>query len=194
MLVLLLVIELLNCRASVSDAAFKTAFHRNALQFFEQEQEQEHEIGPKLPERIRLAYCDMVNVSIEYTGDLHCDAVHDPSQAKLATDAPTDNKGKGEAFSPTDLVATALGTCMSTILAMAAQEHGLDVKGMTVQVSKEMSKDAPRRIIGLPSEVHIPLPADTPQRALLENAALNCPVHKSLPPEIERPTKFFWEG
>jgi putative redox protein len=113
----------------------------------------------------------MVNICIEYTGDLHCDAVHGPSHAKIATDAPTDNKGKGEAFSPTDLVATALGTCMSTILAMAAQEHGLDVKGMTVNVSKEMSK-----------------------RALLENAALNCPVHKSLPPEIERPTKFFWEG
>jgi putative redox protein len=136
----------------------------------------------------------MVNICIEYTGDLHCDAVHGPSQAKIATDAPTDNKGKGEAFSPTDLVATALGTCMSTILAMAAQEHGLDVKGMTVNVSKEMSKDAPRRIIALPSEVHIPLSASTPQRALLETAALNCPVHKSLPPEIERPTKFFWEG
>ncbi len=57
-----------------------------------------------------------------------------------------------------------------------------------------MSKDAPRRIVGLPCEVRIPLPASTPQRALLENAALNCPVHKSLPPELERPTKFFWEG
>lgn len=65
---------------------------------------------------------------------------------------------------------------------------------MTVNVSKEMSKDAPRRIVALPSEVHIPLPANTPQRALLESAALNCPVHKSLPPEIERSTKFFWEG
>ena len=82
---------------------------------------------------------------------------------------------------------------VSTILAMAAQEHGLDVKGMTVNVSKEMSKDAPRRIVALPSEVHIPLPATTPQRALLENAALNCPVHKSLPAEIERPTRFFWQ-
>jgi len=101
----------------------------------------------------------MVNICIEYTGDLHCDAVHGPSHAKIATDAPTDNTGKGESFSPTDLVATALGTCM-----------------------------------GLPSEVHIPLPATTPQRALLENAALNCPVHKSLPPEIDRPTRFFWEG
>ena len=75
------------------------------------------------------------------------------------------------------VLATALGTCMSTILAMSAEEHGLNVKGMTVNVSKEMSKDAPRRIIGLPSDVHIRLPATTPQRALLENAALNCHVH-----------------
>jgi putative redox protein len=153
----------------------------------------EEEMGPELPDTIHPAYWNMVSVSIEYTGDLHCNAVHGPSRSKIATDAPTDNKGKGESFSPTDLVATALGTCMSTILAMAAEEHGLNVKGMTVNVSKEMSKDAPRRIIGLPSEVHIPLPGNTPQRALLENAALNCPVHKSLPPEIERPTKFFWE-
>jgi putative redox protein len=136
----------------------------------------------------------MVEVTINYNGDLHCDATHGPSGSTIATDAPTDNKGKGASFSPTDLVATALGTCMSTILAMAAQEHGLDVTGMTVKVSKEMSKDAPRRIVGLTSEVHIPLPASTVERALLENAALNCPVHKSLPPEIERPTKFFWEG
>ena len=136
----------------------------------------------------------MVEVTIDYTGNLHCDATHGPSHSKISTDAPTDNKGKGESFSPTDLVATALGTCMSTILAMAAEEHGLNVKGMKVKVEKEMSKDAPRRIVGLPSEVHIPLPASTPQRALLENAALNCPVHKSLPPEIERSMKFFWEG
>src|ERR1700720_4834451 len=111
----------------------------------------------------------MVKVDVTYAGDLHCDATHGPSQSKIATDAPTDNKGKGESFSPTDLVATALGACMSTILAMAAEEHGLDVKGMTVNVTKEMSKDAPRRIVALPSEVHIPLPATTPQRALLES-------------------------
>jgi putative redox protein len=134
----------------------------------------------------------MVNVSIKYTGDLHCDATHGPSQSKIGTDAPTDNQGKGEAFSPTDLVATALGTCMSTIMAMAAEKHGLDLRGMTVSVQKEMSKDVPRRIVGLPSEVHIPLPKNCPQRELLEQAALNCPVHKSLPSEINRPTKFFW--
>ena len=136
----------------------------------------------------------MVNISIRYTGDLHCAATHGPSQTEIATDAPLDNKGKGEAFSPTDLVATALGTCMATTVGIVASEHGVDLAGMTVTVSKEMSKDAPRRIVGLPSEVHFPLPPDTPQRALLERTALNCPVHKSLPPEIERPTKFFWEG
>ena len=136
----------------------------------------------------------MVNISIKYRGDLHCDATHGPSHANLATDAPMDNKGKGEAFSPTDLVATALGTCMSTIMGMKAEELGLNLKGMTVEVKKEMSKDAPRRIVGLPSEVHIPLPPTLPDREALEQAALNCPVHKSLPPEINRPTKFFWEG
>ena len=136
----------------------------------------------------------MVKVDIEYTGNLHCDAKHGPSNAKLATDAPTDNKGKGEAFSPTDLVATALGTCMSTIMGMKAEELGVDLRGMKVSVQKEMSKDVPRRIVGLPSEVHIPLPANSPHREALEQAALNCPVHKSLPPEIVRPTKFFWEG
>src|SRR6059058_9777 len=98
----------------------------------------------------------MVKVDVTYTGDLHCDATHGPSQSTVSTDAPMDNKGKGEAFSPTDLVATALGTCMSTIMGMKAEELGLNLKGMTVDVKKEMSKDAPRRIVGLPSEVHIP--------------------------------------
>ena len=136
----------------------------------------------------------MVNISIKYTGDLHCDATHGPSRANLATDAPTDNKGKGEAFSPTDLVATALGTCISTTLGIKAQELGVNLKGMTVDVKKEMSQDAPRRIVALPSEVHIPLPPNSPHREILEKTALNCPVHKSLPPEINRPTRFFWEG
>src|SRR4029077_9965179 len=136
----------------------------------------------------------MVNISVKYTGDLRSDAVHGPSNAKIATDAPTDNKGKGEAFSPTDLVATALATCMSTTMGIKAQELGVDLRGMTISVKKEMSKDPPRRIVGLPSEVHIPLPKDHPQRDLLEQTALNCPVHKSLRVEISRATKFFWEG
>ena len=136
----------------------------------------------------------MVSISVKYTGDLRSDAVHGPSNAKIATDAPSDNKGKGEAFSPTDLVATALATCMSTTMGIKAQELGVDLRGMTISVQKEMSKDPPRRIVGLPSEVHIPLPKNHPQRELLDQTALNCPVHKSLPVEINRPTKFFWEG
>jgi putative redox protein len=136
----------------------------------------------------------MVKVSVTYTGDLHCDATHGPSQSRISTDAPSDNKGKGEAFSPTDLVAAALATCMSTTMGIKAQELGVDLQGMTVSVQKEMSKDAPRRIVGLPSEIHIPLPKNHPQRDVLEQTALNCPVHKSLPAEIRRPTKFFWEG
>ena len=136
----------------------------------------------------------MVEVTVRYTGQLHCEATHGPSRAAISTDAPSDNRGKGETFSPTDLVATALATCMSTTMGIAAKDHGLDLTGLTVKVEKHMSSDAPRRIARLPSQVHIPLPADCPQRALLEQAALHCPVHKSLPPEIERPTIFFWEG
>jgi uncharacterized OsmC-like protein len=135
-----------------------------------------------------------VNISVRYEGDLHCEATHGPSQDQIQTDAPTDNLGKGEAFSPTDLVATALATCMATTMGMRAHEQGVDLRGMTISVQKEMSKDPPRRIVGLPSEVHIPLPPDSPHRELLERTALNCPVHKSLPPEINRPTSFFWEG
>jgi putative redox protein len=136
----------------------------------------------------------MVDISVRYDGDLHCSATHGPSDSKLATDAPTDNKGKGEAFSPTDLVATALATCMSTTMGIKAEQLGVDLRGMTVSIKKEMSKDAPRRIVRLPSEVHIPLPMDSPHRETLEQTALNCPVHKSLPAEVDRPTKFFWEG
>src|ERR1700756_4660282 len=136
----------------------------------------------------------MVEVSVKYSGNLHCDATHGPSQSRISTDAPTDNKGKGEAFSPTDLVATAPATCMSTTMGIKAEELGDNLRGMSVSVQKEMSKNAPRRIVSLPSEVPIPLPPDSPHREVLEQTALNCPVHKSLPPEIRRPTKFFWEG
>ncbi len=135
----------------------------------------------------------MVKISIEYTGQLHCDAVHGPSQAKIATDAPADNQGKGEAFSPTDLVASALGTCIATTMAIVAERQGVELKGLTVSVGKEMASD-PRRIGRLTTEVHVPLPANHPQRELLEKAALGCPVHRSLAAEMERPTEFVWEG
>ncbi len=136
----------------------------------------------------------MIQISIRYTGELHCVATHEPSQSELATDAPVDNNGKGEAFSPTDLVATALGTCMATVMAIAAQRHQVELSGMRVSIGKEMSKDTPRRIARLASEIHLPLPENHPQRQLLEAAALGCPVHQSLHPQIEKPVKFVWEG
>src|SRR5258708_40020678 len=109
----------------------------------------------------------MVNISIRYDGDLHCSATHGPSQSKIATDAPTDNRGRGEAFSPTDLVATALGTCMTTTMGIKANDLGVDLRGMTVSVRKEMSKDEQRRRVVLPSEIQIHLPANTPHRGIL---------------------------
>ena len=124
---------------------------------------------------------------------LHCSATHGPSATVLATDAPLDNQGKGESFSPTDLVATALGTGIATTMAIVAERHGVELNGMTVQVGKEMT-DAPRRIGRLTTEVHVPLPGDHPQRELLEKTALGCPVHRSLAAEMDRPTKFFWDG
>lgn len=135
----------------------------------------------------------MVKISIEYTGGFHCNAIHGPSGAKVETDAPADNQGKGEAFSPTDLVATALGTCIATTMAIVGERHDVELKGMTVKVAKEMASD-PRRISRLTTEVHIPLPSDHPQRELLEKTALGCPVHRSLSAEMKRPTTFFWEG
>jgi len=136
----------------------------------------------------------MVSITSRYDGGLRCTSTHGPSQVTLITDAPVDNHGKGESFSPTDLVATAVANCMMTVMAIAAERHGVDVKGATVTIGKEMSSDSPRRIVGLKSVMSIPLPADHPQRSLLEAAALACPVKKSISPEIDASVEFRWVG
>jgi putative redox protein len=136
----------------------------------------------------------MVKVSIRYEGGLRCAATHGPSGQNVFTDAPVDNHGRGESFSPTDLVATALGGCMATIMGIVAQRHDLDLEGMEIEVSKEMSADTPRRIARLTTTIKVPLPADHPKRTLLENGALTCPVHHSLHPEIDKPVTFDWVG
>ncbi len=136
----------------------------------------------------------MVKVQLRYDGDLRCTAVHGPSGQQLHTDAPVDNHGRGESFSPTDLVATALGSCMATLMGIAAARHDIDLQGMTVEVTKEMSADPPRRIARLSTTIRVPQPADHPKRILLENAALTCPVHHSLHPAIEKPVDFQWAG
>lgn len=133
-----------------------------------------------------------VEVTIAYQGELRCEAVHGPSGVRLHTDAPVDNHGRGESFSPTDLVATALGACVLTILGIQAEKHGLDLSGARVTVEKHMSADLPRRIARLPVRVSVPLDFDERVRTVLERAAHTCPVHQSLHPEIDKPIRFLW--
>jgi putative redox protein len=133
----------------------------------------------------------MVNIDIEYVGDLHCTATHGPSGVTLTTDAPEDNHGEGATFSPTDLVATSLGTCVATILGIQARKRGLDLDGIRIAVEKEMT-DGPRRIARLPTAVHMPVALDAQTRRRLERAARGCPVHHSIHPDIDAPITFHW--
>jgi putative redox protein len=134
----------------------------------------------------------MVEIKLSYEGDLHCSAVHTPSGNTLVTDAPVDNNGRGESFSPTDLVATALGACMATVIGIVARRKEIAVEGMAITVRKFMSEDAPRRISRLELDLDIPLPADHPDRPLLESAARGCPVHHSLHPDIKVVMNWTW--
>ena len=136
----------------------------------------------------------MLNVSARYDGNLRCTVTHDPSGATLVTDAPKDNHGKGEYFSPTDLVGAALSSCALTIMAIAAKAHGVPMEGVTATTQKEMSAAPPRRIAKLITRVVVPLPPDHPKRSVLETAAKSCQVHKSLAAEIDAPIEFVWSG
>ena len=136
----------------------------------------------------------MVEISIRYLGGLRCEAQHGPSGTVLMTDAPVDNEGKGESFSPTDLAATSLGTCMLTIMGIAARRQGIDLGETTVKVVKEMTAQPPRRIAKLTVVFTIPLPASHEKREMLENAARSCPVHLSLHPDVEQTMRFDWVG
>lgn len=135
----------------------------------------------------------MVEVKIDYKGELHCTALHGPSGALIETDAPLDNQGRGEAFSPTDLVATALGSCMATIMGIAARQKEVDLKGMTIRVEKEMSAALPRRIRRLSVEIKMPIAKEHPSAELLQAAAMGCPVNQSIHPEIEVPVLWIWK-
>jgi putative redox protein len=134
----------------------------------------------------------MVEITATYEGQLHCTAAHGPSGAKLPTDAPKDNMGKGEAFSPTDLVATALGTCMLTTMGIVAQRHNIDITGARVRVTKEMVTQPTRRIGTLGVEIVMPRALGDDDRQRLEHAAHACPVHKSLHPDVRIPVAFKW--
>lgn len=134
----------------------------------------------------------MVDIDIVYRGELRCEAKHGPSGATVFTDAPVDNHGKGESFSPTDLVATALGACMMTIMGIVSARHGIDLRGTQVHVKKHMVTEPVRRIGKLETSIRVSTPCTAEQKKLLEQAALTCPVHKSLHPDVEKPITWIW--
>jgi putative redox protein len=133
----------------------------------------------------------MVTITAKYEGDLCCTAVHGPSSATLSTDAPKDNEGLGRYFSPTDLVATALATCILTTMGIVARRHGIELKGARAKVEKHM-QSSPRRIARLPVELHVAGAFTAEQKKLLEATAHACPVHKSLHPDIDAPITLHW--
>lgn len=131
----------------------------------------------------------MVKMTATYLGEKHCKAEHGPSGSVIETDAPRDNQGRGASFSPTDLVATALGTCILTTIAIFAERDGLDVTGARMSVEKEMASD-PRRISGLKTVIEMPGHLTPEQRTRLENIGNNCPVKKSLHPDVATPVEY----
>jgi len=136
----------------------------------------------------------MVRIGVRYEGGLRCRAIHGPSGRELFTDAPVDNHGRGESFSPTDLVATALAACMATIMGIVAQRDGLSLEGLEISVEKEMVTDPDRRIGRLTVEVSFPGGLTEAQRRKLEAAARACPVRQSLSERVEIPVTFRHPG
>jgi uncharacterized OsmC-like protein len=136
----------------------------------------------------------MATVQTQYLGDLRTESVHLQSGSKLTTDAPTDNHGKGEAFSPTDLVATALGACMFTIMGIAAKTHGFTIDGAKVETTKVMGTN-PRRIVELITEVTLPHNNySVKEKKIIELTAKECPVFNSLHPEMKKTITFVYGG
>ena len=134
----------------------------------------------------------MISIQMEYQGDLHCKVVHGPSGTVLTTDAPKDNQGRGESFSPTDLVAAALGSCILSVMGIMARSLKLDISGTTAIVDKEMATAPVRRIQKLTVRVHVPHHLTPDHKLRLERAAHTCPVHKSMHPDVQMPISFTW--
>lgn len=132
----------------------------------------------------------MATSTVIYTDELHTRAIHRKSGVALETDAPVDNKGKGESFSPTDLCATSLATCMLTVMGILANEKSIPFPGAEAEVTKIMASD-PRRISAIEIEMQIQdYGLSEKQKAMLENTARNCPVAKSLHPDIRQEVRF----
>ncbi|WP_313807271.1 OsmC family protein [Flavobacterium sp.] len=134
----------------------------------------------------------MATSKVTYLGDLRTSSVHLQSGNTIITDAPTDNQGKGEAFSPTDSVANALATCMLTIMGIKARDLEVDFSGSTAEVTKIMGTE-PRRIVEIQVNFDMTISADEKTKTILERAALTCPVFYSLHPDIKKEITFNWK-
>ena len=135
----------------------------------------------------------MVKCHVTYQGGLHCELQHEPSGATVCSDAPVDNRGKGESFSPTDLMCSAMAACMATIMGIYAEDKGLNLSGCTIEIGKEMSA-SPRRIARIETVISVPLPADNPHKEALEQCVLGSPAMLSLHPDSEIPITWNWVG
>lgn len=133
-----------------------------------------------------------VKISCEYLGELRVRSTHGPSGNELLTDAPLDNQGKGEAFSPTDLATTALATCILTILGIQARSLGLDFRGLTILAEKHMTTQPPRRIARIDLQISMPAGIAEELRPRLIRAAEACPVKQSLHPDLEVVMTWQW--
>jgi len=131
----------------------------------------------------------METATIKYLGNLRTEAIHVQSGSKIITDAPTDNHGKGEAFSPTDLLSTSLGSCILTTMALVAERHQLDVAGSTAEITKVMEAN-PRRVGEIIVKIHFAKTYSEKDKELLERSALTCPVAKSLHPDLKQTISF----
>ena len=131
----------------------------------------------------------MNTFKIKYKGDLRTTAIHLDSGSEISTDAPKDNHGLGETFSPTDMVCTALASCILTIMAIAVERDDIDIKGTTAVVKKTMGKN-PRRISKIDIDLTFPREYDQKTKTILERAAYNCPVHHTLSENVEKNISF----
>lgn len=129
---------------------------------------------------------------ITYTGDLRTVSVHIQSGVEILSDAPKDNNGKGEAFSPTDALANALGTCMMTIMGIKARDLNVDLVGSNIEITKIMQSE-PRKISKIVAVLNMAVTADEKTKIILERAGMNCPVFLSLHPDIEKDITFNWK-
>jgi|YNPMSStandDraft_1061717.scaffolds.fasta_scaffold00007_35 putative redox protein len=127
----------------------------------------------------------MVTINVEYLGDLHCKVTHEPSQTCFLTDAPLDNQGKAEFISPTDLTAASIASCIATIMGIAAKSRNLDIKGLKIAAKKEMINKPLRRISAIYLDIDFPIELNDDEKNVFINIIRNCPVSRSLHPDIK---------